>query len=130
MYINTSTLSEPVSSISISSDNTTVLVSTLPSTLRLIDLSTGELLQTFRDASFTNENYRIHSTFTHNEDCVVAGDEKGQLLVWEVVDGKVVRRITSTTSTKSILWVERRPGKGGGIIAASADGTMELYRDI
>jgi mitogen-activated protein kinase organizer 1 len=117
---------EPVTSLSLAADASTILVSLLPSTLRLMDRSNGELLNTFKDPSFINESYRIHSSMSYDEENVMAGDEKGRLWCWAVLDGSVVAK-EEDAHRKSVLWVETRPGDKRGCASAGADGIVKIW---
>jgi mitogen-activated protein kinase organizer 1 len=103
-----------------------MLISLLPSTIRLMDRSNGELLNTFRQPSFVNESYRIHSTMSHDEDTVIAGDEKGRLWCFSIIDASVVAK-EDDAHRKTLLWVEARPGDNRGCASAGADGVVKIW---
>lgn len=69
------------------------LVSALDEKLRLMDRSTGRCLQTFCDAEFANEKYRIRSVLGMAEAVAISGSENGRILVWDVLTGKVLHRL-------------------------------------
>ncbi|KAK5126213.1 hypothetical protein LTR08_004774 [Meristemomyces frigidus] len=69
------------------------LVSTLDSTLRLMDRPTGKCLQTFRAAEFRNETYRVRSTLGMADAVVISGGEDGRVFVWDVLSGEVLHRL-------------------------------------
>lgn len=75
---------DPVTSIIPTQDNQTVLAASLDSTVRLMDLSTGKLLNAF--SSHSNESYRCRACFGHAEATVVCGDENGQVWAWDLLD--------------------------------------------
>lgn len=82
--------SPPLTSVSISQDGDTALVSLLASELQLIDLSTGTLLQSFTGHS--NTTYRLKSRFCLNEEYVISPSEDGYLCVWSLLEGECKRR--------------------------------------
>ncbi|KAK4990258.1 hypothetical protein LTR66_006851 [Elasticomyces elasticus] len=94
----------PVTSITPSKANDSYLVSTLDSTIRLMDGMNGRLLQSFRDANYTNTNYRIRSTLAMADSMVISGSEEGNILVWDLLSGVVQHR----------LWHGRSGGRGTG----------------
>jgi WD40 repeat protein len=62
----------------------TLLVTTLDSTVRLLDVATGQVLNTFK--GHLNSSYRCRSCFTHDESTVICGDENGTLWKWDIVE--------------------------------------------
>jgi len=70
-----------------------VLVSSLDSTLRLMDRADGRMLQCYRDAGYTNTTYRIRSTMVQNDGFVLSGSEDGSIFAWDTMSGKMVQRL-------------------------------------
>ncbi len=75
---------EPVVSVVPTQDGQTVLVTTPDSTLRLMDMSTGKMLNKF--TGHVNQSYRIRGCFGHSEANIVCGDENGQVWEWDLLD--------------------------------------------
>lgn len=75
---------EPITSLVPTADGTTLLVSTLDSNIRLLDLSTGQMLNTF--SGHKSKDYRIRACFGGAEATVICGDEGGQVWGWDLVD--------------------------------------------
>jgi len=69
------------------------LVSALNGKVRLMDRATGQCLQTFCDAEFANEAYRIRSVLGMAEAVAISGSENGRVFVWDVLTGKVLHRL-------------------------------------
>lgn len=82
LMIFTSTV--PVTSVVPSQDGQTYLVTTLDSHVRLMDATTGKLLNDF--SGHTVESYRCRSCFGFGEATVICGDEKGQVWAWDLLD--------------------------------------------
>lgn len=57
-------------------------VSTLNSTIRLIDRERGEMLQKF--IGHRSESYRSHISMSYDEARILAGDEDGLLWAWDL----------------------------------------------
>jgi WD40 repeat protein len=74
----------PISSISLSTDNQTLLVCTLDSKLRLMDRANGQMLNTF--FGHVSNDYRTHACFGHGEGSVLCGDEQGKIWEWDLLD--------------------------------------------
>ena len=75
---------DPVTSVVPTQDSQTVLVTTLDSHLRLMDMSTGKLLNDF--SGHANTAYRCRGCFEHGEASVICGDESGKVWAWDLLD--------------------------------------------
>lgn len=65
-------------------DSQTVLVTTLDSHIRLMDMSTGKMLNDF--TGHKNESYRCRACFGPAEATVICGDENGRIWAWDLLD--------------------------------------------
>lgn len=74
----------PITSILPTADGATLLVATLDSKVRLLDLITGQMLNTF--SGHKSEDYRVRACFGSAEATVICGDEGGQVWGWDLVD--------------------------------------------
>ena len=79
---------EPITSVRQTRDGNAVLVSTLDSTIRLMDKGNGQLLQSYK--GHTNTEYRIRSTLGMADSVVISGSEDGKLYAWDLLEGKVI----------------------------------------
>jgi len=70
-----------------------MLVSSLDSTLRLMDKADGKMLQCYKDPEYTNTTYRIRSTLVQNDGFVLSGSEDGSIFAWDAMSGKTVKRL-------------------------------------
>lgn len=86
-------VAEPVTSVTPTARGETYLVSTLDSTLRLIDRADGRCLQTYKDADYTNTTYRIRSTLAGMDAFVLSGSEDGSIFAWDTMSGKMLKRL-------------------------------------
>ncbi len=75
----------PAAHVSLSHDGGAALVGTLDSTLRLLDRSSGGLLQSY--SGHRNAALRCASALSHDDAHVLGGSEDGTLHVWHLVDG-------------------------------------------
>ena len=135
---------DPVTAIVPSQDNQTYLATTLDAHIRLMDMSTGKMLNDFKGHSSTS--YRIRACFGHGEATVVCGDESGSVWAWDLVDvrtrpGPAVACDADQLQAaplqpnpppkvhdKVVTWVEHHPVEAGELITASADGTVKVWR--
>ena len=67
-----------------SQDNQTYLVTTIDAHVRLMDMSTGKMLNDFK--GHASASYRIRACFGHGEASVICGDEDGAVWAWDLVD--------------------------------------------
>lgn len=89
-----------VTSLAATKGGETLLVSTLDSRLRLFDCRDGTLLKAYADEGFVNESYRIRAALADNDKFVISGNEEGSIFVWDVLEGKVVKRLRHGAATE------------------------------
>lgn len=68
-----------------------MLVSTLDSTIRLLDKGNGQMLQSYK--GHKNTEYRIRSCLGMADSVVISGSEDGELYAWDLLEGKVVGKL-------------------------------------
>jgi mitogen-activated protein kinase organizer 1 len=85
---------DPVSAVVPTQDSQTMLVTTLDSHIRLMDMTTGKMLNDF--TGHKNDSYRCRACFGHGEASVVCGDEGGMVWAWDLLD---VRSLLQTLSS-------------------------------
>jgi len=118
---------DPITSIVPTSDSQTLLVSTLDSHVRLLDLGTGKMLNTF--SGHVGKEYRVRACFGAGEATVCCGDEEGRVWAWDLVDATVLQpNPPPKVHEKVITWTEHHPTDPGEMITASADGTCKVWR--
>ena len=83
--------SEPITSVQQTRDKNAILVSTLDSTIRLMDKANGQLLQSFK--GHRNTDFRIRFGLGFADAVVISGSEDGQLFAWDVLEGTVIERL-------------------------------------
>ncbi|QRV94218.1 WD repeat protein [Ceratobasidium sp. AG-Ba] len=119
----------PISSVSPSMDNQTLLICTLDSNLRLMDRTNGQMLNTF--SGHLSNDYRTHACFGHGEGTVICGDEKGMIWEWDLLDARATNpNPPPKVHDKVITWVEHHPLEAGEMISASADGTVKVWHTV
>ncbi|KAI4271332.1 MAG: hypothetical protein L6R35_006544 [Caloplaca aegaea] len=85
--------SDPITSVQQTSDGNAVLVSTLDSTIRLMDKSNGQMLQSYK--GHLNKDYRIRSCLGPGDSMVISGSEDGKIYAWELFTGKVFETLSA-----------------------------------
>ncbi|KAH9325928.1 hypothetical protein KI387_006106, partial [Taxus chinensis] len=81
-------LGQSVNCISISNDNNCILVGCLDSTIRLLDRSTGELLQEYK--GHLCKSYKMDCCLTNTDAHIVGGSEDGYIFFWDLVAASVI----------------------------------------
>ena len=82
---------DPITSVQQTADSNAVLVSTLDSTIRLMDKSNGQMLQNY--TGHTNTEFRIRSCLGLGDAVAISGSEDGKICIWDVLEGKVLKTI-------------------------------------
>lgn len=85
-------IGHPVTSVSVTKKGTELLVSSLDSTIRLMDRGNGQLLKAYRDEGFVNKELRVKSTLGLNDSVVVSGSDDGMVFVWDLLEGDVLHK--------------------------------------
>lgn len=82
---------EPITSVQQTKDANAVIVSTLDSTIRLMDKGNGQLLQLYQ--GHTNKDLRIRSCMGMADSVVISGSEDGQLFAWDLLAATVIGKL-------------------------------------
>ncbi|KAJ9478439.1 WD_REPEATS_REGION domain-containing protein [Pseudozyma hubeiensis] len=125
--LRSDTLSTAITSVVASKLDSSMLVATMDSTVRLIDSRDGTMLQEYR--GHRHEEYRCRAVFSGGEeDGVVVGDEGGELVGWDLVSGERVSvGQKDGEGGKVVLWVEFNPVVSGEMVSAGADGIVRIW---
>ena len=112
-------MKEPITSISVTLDGNGILVSTLDSTLRLMDKADGQMLRKY--IGHTNNVYRIRSMLAFSDSVVLSGSEDGKLYAWDMLDNNVIAEMAAHKSkvTSAVACATgRREWASGGVDGA------------
>ena len=58
-----------------------------------MDKGNGQMLQLYK--GHTNKDYRLRSCLGLADAVVISGSEDGEIYVWDVLEGKVIERLTA-----------------------------------
>ena len=101
-------MGSPVSSARLSNDGQCVLVGTMgDQTVRLIDKHSGELLNEYK--GHKNLNYKLESSFAPGDANVVSGSEDGRLLIWDLIDAKVLASLEHPLKGRAVHSIAVHP---------------------
>eukprot|EP01080_Neovahlkampfia_damariscottae_P011663 gene11663-4900_t len=73
----------------LSNDDKSIAISTLDSTIKLMDLSDAEILNEYK--GHKNTMFKVECIFYKNY--LLSGSEDGNIYVWNIIDGKLVKTI-------------------------------------
>ena len=118
--ISPSSILEPITSIRQTLDGNAILVSTLDSTIRLMDKGNGQMLQHYK--SHLNTEYRVRSTLGLGDAVVVSGSEDGSIYAWDLLEGKVVEKLERPHAGKVVSAVAFNNGTRKEWASAGVDG--------
>lgn len=130
-----------VTSLTLSRDGRTVLVSCLDGKIRLMDRENGNCLRTFppdtkiggSDHGYKNEALRLQSCLASNDALALSGSEAdGKVRGWDVVTGKQVGIVEISDSAKVVSTVRWRggsevEGRRGVWAAGGTEGVVKIF---
>lgn len=115
----------PITSAKLSKDSNCVLVNTMDSTIRLMDKTNGKLLNSFR--GHRQEKYKIESALSYDDIHVLSGSEDGQVYIWKVLEGTLVRTLESHSGTVSTL--DCHPSQAS-LVTGGDDGVIRVWDSL
>ena len=116
-------LAQPVTHVALSHDANCVLASCLDARLRLLDKSSGQLLNEY--AGHANSQYKLACSLSHDDALVLCGSEDGSLHVWDLVDAKQLLRLRAHRGAVGMVCCH--PTRHD-VLTASHDGTAKLWK--
>ncbi|EUC34869.1 hypothetical protein COCCADRAFT_25100 [Bipolaris zeicola 26-R-13] len=87
-------------SLTVSKKGTEVLVSSLDSSIRLMDRINGGLLKTYKHDAFVNTELRVRSTLGLNDSVVVSGSDNGFVFAWDMLHGTCLHKFKHSDMTE------------------------------
>ncbi|KAI9863580.1 MAG: hypothetical protein M1813_003603 [Trichoglossum hirsutum] len=118
-------IGHPITSTLQTTTTSTVLLSTLDSTIRLLDKGTGSLLQSYK--GHRNTDYRVRSCLGIGEAYVVSGSEDGLIYAWDLLDGKVVATLEGGVGAGKVVSAVAFHKTQKSFLSAGVDGTVAVW---
>ena len=112
-------LGASVTSVSISNDKKCFLASCMENAARLMDRTTGEMLNEY--CGHRHENYSLQSCFSNDDAFVLSGSEDGLVYIWDLVEAKVVHTLSG--HSRSVLTLAYSPSETM-LVSGSSDGSI------
>lgn len=116
-------LGQSVTSTFLSNDKKCILAGCLDSTLRLIERSTGDLLQDYK--GHLCKSYKMDSCLTNTDAHVVSGSEDGNVFFWDLVDASVISSLKAHASVVTSVSYHQSENC---MITSSVDGTVKVWK--
>ncbi|TPX35046.1 hypothetical protein SmJEL517_g02394 [Synchytrium microbalum] len=115
-------IGQPVTSVCYSNDKNCLLISTLDSTVRLMDKDNGQVLNEYK--GHLNKEYRVTSCLSHTDAYILSGSEDGRIVIWDLVDGSLVRILKGHDRVVSaIAYAPKMPVA----VSGSIDGVVKVW---
>ena len=126
----------PLTSLTPTLSADSILVSTLDSTVRLMDKADGKLLRKFQDPAFQVSTYRVRSALAAKDAIAVSGSEDGFIYAWDLLSGERVLGVQHNDQDQTFA----RPGsrvvstiackrRGGEWASAGGDGKFSRVQN-
>lgn len=112
--------------MTLTNDGHCLLASCLDSTVRLIDVGSGEILQSYQ--GHTNREFRVTACASPDDAYVISGSECGNVFVWDLVEGNIVESLAAHTKNVAGVLSSRRDERAL-IVSASADFSIKVFAD-
>lgn len=116
---------DQITSVSINSDSTSVLTSSRDNSLKLIDIGTHEVIQTFKHDEYRNGANWAKSCLSPDGSFVAAGSADGQVFIWDAKTGKHHSTLKGHKDiVTSVAW---NPSNNGTIASCDKSGTIFFW---
>ena len=113
---------ESITSVQLTNDKQCILISSLDSTIRLLDKDNGELLQEYK--GHENKTFKSTAAVKPDDSKVIAGGEDGKIFVWDLVDGVVEEQLSGHTD--AVTCINYHPARDM-MLSTSLDCTCKLW---
>ena len=91
----------PITCVSLSNDNKTYISCCLGDTIKLTDVSSGQLLRTFK--GHKHRSYKIEACMTPDDKHIIAGDEAGYIYNWDILTTNITHKTDVPVHNKGDL---------------------------
>jgi mitogen-activated protein kinase organizer 1 len=116
-----------VTSVSFSNDENCILASCMDNSLRLIDCSNGELLNTFK--GHAGSSAKINSCFGLKDEFVISASENRNIYVWNLLEGNIPLKVFEHAHNGVISCVKYN-NQTKTMISCSADGKVKVWKSV
>lgn len=115
-----------ICSMALTHDEQCLAISCLDATIRLMEVDTGELLNTYSKHHEAG-NYALECTLTADDANVVTGSEDGRAVLYDLVRGSVVQELVGHTKPTCAVAAHPMRENSSVVITASYDGNAVVW---
>ncbi|PSN74460.1 WD40 repeat-like protein [Corynespora cassiicola Philippines] len=83
-------IGHPVTSLTVTKKGDEILVSSLDSTVRLMDRKNGHLMKAYRNEAFVNKELRVKSTLGLHDSVMISGSDNGLVFAWDIMESEAL----------------------------------------
>ena len=116
----------PVTSMAQTRDGLNLALSCLDGHIRLVDVRTGQLVNTY-SGHHQAGRFRLQCSFSGDDTTIVTGSEDGSVVFYDVVRGRNVQTLRGPTKPTCSIAPHPEPGCTDRILAASYDGSVLVW---
>uniref|UniRef100_A0A4W3HHP5 WD repeat domain-containing protein 83 n=1 Tax=Callorhinchus milii TaxID=7868 RepID=A0A4W3HHP5_CALMI len=116
-------VASPITSVCFSKDGQCTLISSLDSTLRLLDKETGELLGEYK--GHQNKEYKLDCCLNHSDTHVLSASEDGSVYIWDLIEGSLAATIPVGKGVVQSL--SHHPTEP--CLLTATEGSVQVWRD-
>jgi len=113
-------------SMALTHDGQCLAISCLDGTIRLMEVDTGELLNTYHSHHKAG-NYALECTLTADDANVVTGSEDGRAVYYDLVRGDMVQELLGHTKPTCSVATHSKRENSSVVITASYDGSAVVW---
>lgn len=115
----------PLSSLTVSMDGDTALVTSLDSVVRLFDLQTGTVLEEY--TGHRNTSLRLRAKFSDNDSKICCASEDGRLCIWDLMKANHMSSLQIEEPSKALLSYDITVQSREYLAAALQKGSIAVY---
>lgn len=115
-------LGQPISSVRFSNDGQSLLTSTSDNIIRLLDKTTGELLNDF--TGHKHSSLHLASSLYYDDSCVIGCSEDNKVFVWDLITAKQKQVLEMPALTQRL---SAHPSRYE-VLCAGFDGSVRVWR--
>lgn len=118
--------SSPITSMSQTRDGQYLVVSCLDGIIRLMELDSGELVNTY-EKHHTAGQYGLMCAVTADDSTIVSGSEDGQCILYDIVHGTCVQSLIGHSRPTCAVAAHPKSSNASVVITASYDGNAIVW---
>ncbi|KAG1146517.1 hypothetical protein G6F37_003503 [Rhizopus arrhizus] len=115
-------IGSPITSAKSSKDGNCILVSSLDNTMRLMDKSSGRLLNEFK--GHKHNEYKIESILSNKDEYAITGSEDGKIYIYDILEGNIMSTIEAHQGVSTSI--DYHP-ENVNMVSAGSDGLIHVW---